>query len=79
MVTLLYEYLFQFVEHEGTINMLSYLNPNVKHATRNTIKADVLKLYRREKIEVFDILQLVPGRVSLTSDLWTSITTDSYI
>ncbi|XP_039118096.1 zinc finger BED domain-containing protein RICESLEEPER 2-like [Dioscorea cayenensis subsp. rotundata] len=79
MAILLHEYPFQFVEHEGTRNMISYLNPDVKHVTRNTIKADVLKFYRREKKKLLDILQLVPGRISLTSDLWASITTDGYI
>ena len=36
---------FLLVEYEGVRECLAYLNPNVKHITKNTYKADVLKLY----------------------------------
>ena len=40
---------FSFVEYEGIRKFFSYLNSNVKHISRNTSKADVLKLYKKEK------------------------------
>ena len=40
---------FSFVEYEGIRKVFSYLNSNVKHISKNTSKADVLKLYKKEK------------------------------
>ncbi|CAB4283469.1 unnamed protein product [Prunus armeniaca] len=41
--------------------------------------ADVLSLYNREKGKLKELLGSISGRVCLTSDLWTSITTDGYL
>ena len=38
-----------------------------------------LKLYNKEKEKVKKMLQAAPGRVSLTSDLWSSMITDGYL
>ena len=40
---------FSFVEYEGIRKVSSYLNSYVKHISRNTSKANVLKLYKKEK------------------------------
>ena len=70
---------FSFVEYEGIRNICSYLNVDVKHISRNTSKADVLKVYKNEKDDVNNKLKSIPGRICLTSDLWTSITSEEYI
>ena len=57
----------------------SYLNSNVKHISRNTSKVDVLKLYKNKKDDVKNKLKSIPGRICLTSDLWTCITSEGYI
>ena len=49
------------------------------HITRNTAKADTLKIYKREKVRIKSILKLAPDRISLTSDLWISIITNGYM
>ena len=36
-------------------------------------------MYSIEKSKLCDLLQLVPGRIALTPDCWTSVTTDGYI
>ena len=36
-------------------------------------------MYRMEKVKIRDALSCVPGRICLTSDCWTSITTDGYM
>ena len=43
---------FSFVEYEGIRKVFSYLNLDVKHIFRNTSKADVLKLYKKEKDDI---------------------------
>ncbi|XP_072951776.1 zinc finger BED domain-containing protein RICESLEEPER 1-like [Typha angustifolia] len=79
MTVVKHELPFQFVDYEGVRILHSYLCDEVKHISRNTAKADVLKMYRREKNKLKDWLHSIPGRISLTSDLWTSITTDGYL
>ena len=70
---------FQFVEYECVRQIFSYLNPDVKFITRNTAKADILKLHAKEMRRLSIILHDIHGRISLTSDLWTSIATDGYL
>ncbi|KAL2894688.1 Zinc finger BED domain-containing protein RICESLEEPER 3 [Bienertia sinuspersici] len=70
---------FQFVEYDGIRKCLTYLNLAIKVISRNKIKADILKMYKREKEKIKEELTLVSGRIALTSDCWTSITSDGYI
>ncbi|XP_050919405.1 zinc finger BED domain-containing protein DAYSLEEPER [Lathyrus oleraceus] len=44
-----HNYPFTFVEHEGIVDLLYFLHPDVKSISRNTAKSDVLKVYRKEK------------------------------
>ncbi|XP_042973044.1 zinc finger BED domain-containing protein RICESLEEPER 2-like [Carya illinoinensis] len=69
----------RFVEYSGVRSLLQYLRPDVPIISRNTAKADLVKMYHREKKKrIRCFLNDSPGRISLTSDLWTSITTDGY-
>ncbi|CAH1432163.1 unnamed protein product [Lactuca virosa] len=70
---------FQFVEYEGIRKCFAYLYPEVKTFCRNTIKKEIFNTYSIEKSKLCDLLQLVPGRIALTSDCWTSVTTDGHI
>ena len=70
---------FSFVEYEGIRKIFNYINSDVKHISRNTSKADVLKLYKNAKDDVKNKLKSIPSRICLTSDLWTSITNEGYI
>ncbi|KAF7835614.1 zinc finger BED domain-containing protein RICESLEEPER 2-like [Senna tora] len=70
---------FSFVEHEGFRDLVNFLNSEAHSISRNTLKADVLKLYSKEKDHLKHSLSLIPGRISITSDLWSSISTDEYM
>lgn len=70
---------FSFVEYTGIRAIFKYLEHNVPIISRNTAKSDVLKMHNREKGVIKRILELAPGRICLTSDLWSSIVTDGYI
>ena len=70
---------FNFVEYEGIRRVFSYLNLDVKHISKNTSKADVLKLYKKEKNDVKNKLKSIPSRICLTLDLWTPVTSERYI
>ncbi|XP_024028942.1 zinc finger BED domain-containing protein RICESLEEPER 2-like [Morus notabilis] len=76
---ILHDLPFSFVEYEAIRATYQYLHPKITLLTRNTLKADVQKMYSREKVGIKSILELSPGRICLTSDLWTSIVTDGYL
>ncbi|XP_020426552.1 zinc finger BED domain-containing protein RICESLEEPER 1-like [Prunus persica] len=79
MAIIMHDLPFQFVEYAGIRQLFNYVCADIKLVSRNIAKADVLSLYNREKAKLKEILGSVPGRVCLTFDLWTSITTDGYL
>ncbi|GJZ65935.1 zinc finger BED domain-containing protein RICESLEEPER 2-like protein [Tanacetum coccineum] len=64
---------FSFTEYEGVKDVFKYLEPDVTHITRNTTKADMLKMHGVESKRLRDELLSCPNRICLTSDAWTSI------
>ena len=70
---------FRFVQYEGIRAMFKYAYDNIEMPSRNTAKSNVLKMYKREKDKLKIVLGSLPGRICLTSDLWTSISTDGYV
>ena len=47
--------------------------------SRNTIKSDCMKIHQNEKARVKSLLHAAPGRISMTSDLWSSLVYDGYM
>ncbi|KAL5565779.1 hypothetical protein UlMin_028943 [Ulmus minor] len=70
---------FQFVEYEGVRSILPYLRPEVQLVSRNTIKSDCMKIHQKEKDRVKTLLHAAPGKISITSDLWSSLISDGYM
>ena len=60
---------FQFIEYEGIRTILNYAHPEIKSMSRDTCKSDILTIYSKEKIKVKSLLESIPSRISLTSDL----------
>ena len=79
MAIIMHDLLFQFVEYEGIREIFSCLCEEVKHITRNTAKVDILKMHKGEKTKLQFLLEVDNCRISLTFDLWPSITTDGYL
>ncbi|XP_030970702.1 zinc finger BED domain-containing protein RICESLEEPER 2-like [Quercus lobata] len=79
MAIIRHNYSISFAEHEVNRELHIFLNPDVKPICRNTAKSDVLKIYKRERENLKRALELVPGKICLTSDLWKSSTTDEYM
>ncbi|XP_026412885.1 zinc finger BED domain-containing protein RICESLEEPER 2-like [Papaver somniferum] len=67
------------VEWKEFRDICSYLNEDAKPISRNTGKADIVKKHNAQKEVIRNILKLAPGRMCLTSDMWTSVTTTGYI
>ncbi|KAG2688933.1 hypothetical protein I3760_09G116200 [Carya illinoinensis] len=70
---------FRFVEYSGVRTFMQYVRPDIPIISRNTAKADLIKMYHREKKRIKCMLSDAPGRICLTSDLWTSLSTDGYM
>ncbi|XP_026430914.1 zinc finger BED domain-containing protein RICESLEEPER 2-like [Papaver somniferum] len=67
------------VEWKEFRDICGYLNEDAKPLSRNTGKADIVKKHNAQKEVIRNILKLAPGRMCLTSDMWTSVTTTGYI
>jgi len=65
----------KFVESQKIRDWLKYLNLDFVAITRNTAKADVMDMFKREKENLNIELTNIPTTVSLTSYLWTPCTT----
>jgi Domain of unknown function (DUF4413)/BED zinc finger len=76
---LLHGYAFLWAEHEGDRDIHLYLNENVRVISRNTMKSECLKLYHNNMERVKSFLESIPGRICLTTDLWTSCNTEGYL
>ena len=70
---------FLLVECKRVIDVHEYLNPNVKYIPRNTCKANMFELYQKSKSRIKELLSTCLGRVSLTTDFWSSMMGDSYM
>ncbi|CAH1432736.1 unnamed protein product [Lactuca virosa] len=70
---------FKFVGYEGIREIFSYLNEKVTTITGNPAKEDVLNLFKREKGKLKKLFELLPGQISLTADLWSSINIDGFL
>ncbi|KAF7131754.1 hypothetical protein RHSIM_Rhsim09G0046200 [Rhododendron simsii] len=66
-------------QHASNRRLHAYLNRDVKFISRNTAKSIVGKMYQREKESLKHALELIPSKICLTSDLWSSITSDEYM
>jgi hypothetical protein len=73
---IVHEYPFRMVEHFNIL--MKYMNPLYEFVGRKTIRAKCLKIYESEKESLAKALKGVDF-ISLTTDLWTSNQTLSYM
>ena len=59
--------------------MTRFLHKDVPLISRNITKADLVKMYLLEKQNVKSLLNVCLRRISLISDMWTSLKIDGYI
>ena len=70
---------YKFVEYPELRTWISYLCPDAIMIYRNTVKADIGRMYIKEKTMLKELLVSIPSMICLTSDLWTSINTEGLI
>lgn len=57
---------------------VSKLNPDYKIPSRQRTKRLIKKHYESEKVKISQTLEKLPGKISLTTDLWTSIDMEGF-
>ncbi|KAL4367401.1 hypothetical protein GQ457_05G025640 [Hibiscus cannabinus] len=75
----MHEYPLHIVEHSGFIDFVRTLQPQFNMVSFNTIQGDCVTMYLKEKQSLLSFINEIPGRVSLTLDLWNSNQTVGYV
>ena len=70
---------FKVVEGEAFRNMISNFDPNYQLPTRNTIKNFIIKSFNERKNLVKNYIKNIPGKVSITTDIWSSLKNESFL
>ena len=70
---------FSYAEYEGVWVVNRVLNPDFKPISRNTAKTNCWDVFLSEKTKLKSILANIPGRICLTFDVWTTVTTQGYM
>ncbi|KAK9229704.1 hypothetical protein WN944_022668 [Citrus x changshan-huyou] len=68
----LHELPLAFVEYVGFYDLLKLLQPSIETISRNTIKAEILRLYDVEKKKTMGILEACESIIAITIDMWTT-------
>ncbi|KAK2445519.1 zinc finger BED domain-containing protein RICESLEEPER [Trifolium repens] len=70
---------FSYAEYDAVLATNKILNPDFVPICRNTAKTDCMLVFSSEKERLKSVLASIPGRVCLTSDVWTAVTTQGYM
>lgn len=66
---ILHGYPLTMVEHVGFKIFVRNLQPLFELVTFDGVEADCIEIYRNEKHKVYEVLDKLPGKISLTADL----------
>ncbi|KAL5716563.1 hypothetical protein ACHQM5_018233 [Ranunculus cassubicifolius] len=69
---ILHGYPLAMVEHIGFRRFVSNLQPLFQIMSSDSARANCMQIYEKEKQKVYDALHKLPGRISLTAEVWTS-------
>ncbi|KAL4178474.1 hypothetical protein AMTRI_Chr13g82490 [Amborella trichopoda] len=78
-MSVLHKYPFSIVEHIGFKTFIRNLQPLFKMVSRNTIKSDILEMYRKKKNKLHEVLDKTPSRISLTTYIWLTCRNQGYL
>lgn len=67
-----HNYSFSMVDHEFFEYFCKGLNPEFKLISRNTVRADIIKLHDEMKVKICEMIDGLDCKVTLTTDIWTS-------
>ncbi|KAE8725406.1 hypothetical protein F3Y22_tig00008843pilonHSYRG00029 [Hibiscus syriacus] len=69
---ILHNYPLAMVEHAGFKIFVRNLQPLFELVTCNKVEADCMEIYAKEKQKVYEIFDKLPGKISVSADMWTA-------
>ena len=75
----MHQHPFTIVEETGFINYIRSIHPTTKIPTADTIKSHIMNFYEDDKEKIKDILKNLSGKISFTTDCWTSPSSKSFM
>ncbi|KAG5544434.1 hypothetical protein RHGRI_017006 [Rhododendron griersonianum] len=69
---IMHEYPLSMGEHTGFKSFVLALQPLFQMVSRNTLKADIFKIYDGERLKAMKAIEKIQSRVAVTTDMWTS-------
>nr|XP_025676722.1 zinc finger BED domain-containing protein DAYSLEEPER isoform X1 [Arachis hypogaea]XP_025676723.1 zinc finger BED domain-containing protein DAYSLEEPER isoform X1 [Arachis hypogaea] len=76
---ILHDYPLHIVEQQGFIDLVRILQPQFNPIRSDSVEEDCVALYVREKQNLLNLINGIPGLVNLTLDLWTSNEAMGYV
>ncbi|CAN1768799.1 Putative AC transposase [Linum perenne] len=67
-------YPLSFVDHYYTNNFLIGLQPLFRVPCLNTIKKEILDMYKIERVKIKKKIDANIGRIAITTDMWAATT-----
>ncbi|CAB4385609.1 unnamed protein product [Rhizophagus irregularis] len=71
--------LLSVVEELSFIEFMHLFHPSALVSLADTIKRNIYNLYKVNVKKIKDILQMVPEKILFTTDIWTSLSTKSFL
>lgn len=76
---IMHDYPLHMVEHPGFVSFIQNLQPRFDMVSFNIVQGDCVATFLREKQNLQRFIEGIPGRVSLTLDMWTSSYSTGYV
>ncbi|XP_057520741.1 zinc finger BED domain-containing protein RICESLEEPER 2-like [Amaranthus tricolor] len=70
-MVIMHEYPLSMVDHIGFRRFVESLNSNFKMISRSTLKRDIMKMFKEEKLSLHKLLDHNESRIAITTDMWT--------
>ena len=70
---------FTIIEEQHFINFIYSLHPTAKIPSADTIKSYITNFYKIDKEKIQNILLNISGKISFTTDCWTSPSVKSFL
>lgn len=70
---------FTVIEESDFLEFIKTFLPTAKLPTANTIKNNIIEHYDTELKKIKEILQNIPGQISYTTDIWTSVSMKAFM
>ncbi|PKA49624.1 Putative AC transposase [Apostasia shenzhenica] len=78
-LVILHELPLHIVEHPAFEAFAQSLQPRFKMLSSEAVEVEIMAVYQKERQNLFQVLGMIPGRVSLTVGLWTTSQTLGYV